>query len=250
MLGTSVRGVKRRGSPGAIVANRSTMDVFLVPVGADRYELYCEEPDEVPCRRRAADWRLPPLAHGSGRSSPRRSASAAAGRRPMRRRPGSCRASRRGLLRWVAESIAEQRLLWQLRGRVEARPDLSRRSVAPSRRRVAAPFAPRDWERHRFWLVVDGLGLIASAALILLPGPNLRRLLLRLPHRRALPVAARRAAGSREGAVDAGGERAALGASRDGGGGARGARRARVDAVAATLRLEHLASFFQRTATP
>src|SRR5690349_9684778 len=47
MLGTTLQGVKRGRVPGAIVADRAPMDVFLVPVGEDRYELYCEEPDEV-----------------------------------------------------------------------------------------------------------------------------------------------------------------------------------------------------------
>ena len=31
----------------------------------------------------------------------------------------------------------------------------------------------RDFERHRFWLAIDSLGLIGSAVLALLPGPNL-----------------------------------------------------------------------------
>ena len=31
----------------------------------------------------------------------------------------------------------------------------------------------RDYERHRLWLVVDTIGLIASGLLMLVPGPNL-----------------------------------------------------------------------------
>jgi hypothetical protein len=74
---------------------------------------------------------------------------------------------------WVAERIAEQRLLWNLR-----------------RERAVAAFHPqdltfeqtltlihrmlqRDYERHRVWLVVDTLLLTGSIALILLPGPNI-----------------------------------------------------------------------------
>ena len=30
----------------------------------------------------------------------------------------------------------------------------------------------RDFEQHRFWLIVDSLGFVASGALFLLPGPN------------------------------------------------------------------------------
>jgi len=31
----------------------------------------------------------------------------------------------------------------------------------------------RDFERHRFWLVVDAIGLVISGALAVIPGPNL-----------------------------------------------------------------------------
>ena len=30
----------------------------------------------------------------------------------------------------------------------------------------------RDFEKHRFWLIVDSLGFVASGLLFLLPGPN------------------------------------------------------------------------------
>ena len=110
------------------------MDVFLVPVGADRYELYCEEPDEVLARRRGSVWDSSGVwCTGSGSCSPKPSASGAAVRRPMRRRAGFMSRLKARTLRWVSESIAEQRLLWQLRGRVEAGliyPD----DLRPSRR--------------------------------------------------------------------------------------------------------------------
>ena len=175
------------------------MLVFLVPVGADRYELYCEEPDDVlPADeapsgvfRRLVHWFREVLAEAERERR----------RGPSTDAPPSGFMSRlkARTLRWVSESIAEQRLLWQLRGRVEAGlvyPDDLRAEQASE---ILRRSLRRDFERHRFWLVIDGLGLIASAALMLLPGPNLVALLLRLPHRRALPVRARGAAGSLEG---------------------------------------------------
>jgi len=74
--------------------------------------------------------------------------------------------------RWIAESIAEQRLLWHLRGQTAASllyPDDLDEARA---RGILRASLLRDFDRHRFWLVVDGLLFVASAALALLPGPN------------------------------------------------------------------------------
>jgi hypothetical protein len=123
------------------------MDVFVIPIGPDRYELYCESPVEAP--------------------------------QPT---PGSSAPSRAGtglgrlqewIMAWVAERIAEQRLLWNLRREtavVAFHPqDLTFEQAHTLIRRTLQ----RDYERHRVWLVVDGLLLIGSIALILVPGPNI-----------------------------------------------------------------------------
>src|SRR6476620_9013506 len=148
------------------------MDVFVIPIGADRYELYCEAPVDAP----------PPDAGASGIIGRIRYRFAVMlHQAEERRRAGQSyprAVTRLGRLQewimaWVAERIAEQRLLWNLR-----------------RERTVAVFHPqdltydqtltlihrmlqRDYERHRVWLVVDSLLLIGSIALILLPGPNI-----------------------------------------------------------------------------
>ena len=76
-------------------------------------------------------------------------------------------------MRWVAESIAEQRLLWHLRRQGSGLPvypdDLEERPpIAMLRRQLG-----RDFEKHRFWLVVDSIGFVASGLLFLVPGPNI-----------------------------------------------------------------------------
>jgi hypothetical protein len=77
------------------------------------------------------------------------------------------------LMCWVVERISEQRLLWNLRRQttvVAVHPeDLGFDEVQTHIARVLQ----RDYERHRNWLVIDTLGLIVSAALTVLPGPNL-----------------------------------------------------------------------------
>ena len=75
-------------------------------------------------------------------------------------------------MRWAAGWIAEQRLLWQLRGKDTVCLVHPEDVGEPQARELLKRSLQRDWERHRFWLVVDSIGMIASGALILVPGPN------------------------------------------------------------------------------
>jgi hypothetical protein len=149
------------------------MDVFVIPVGRDRYELYCEPSAD----QGAADASLP-SAGFIGRLRHRFSAMIRAAEE-RQRQPASL-AVPRGvvgrlqdwLLGWVAQRIAEQRLLWNLRRQstaVAAHPqDMTFEQVMSLIRRILQ----RDYERHRFWLVIDTLGLLASGPVALVPGPN------------------------------------------------------------------------------
>ncbi len=149
------------------------MQVYLVPVGAERYELYCEEQDDLPSADAAPDGLVRRTVH-------RFRVTVAQAERERQKGP-SADAPPKGfvarlkarVLRYVAESIAEQRLLWQLRGRASAslaHPDDLTEAQA---RELLRRQLNRDFERHRFWLALDSLGLIGSAVLALLPGPNL-----------------------------------------------------------------------------
>jgi hypothetical protein len=150
------------------------MDVFVVPVGPDKYELYCEPSSEV------EPGPEPPQQGLIGRLRTRFSAmlKAAEERQHRHAHPAEPERSWAGRLQertlaWVAERIAEQRLLWNLRrhtAAVAAHPqDMSFDQVMTLIRRMLQ----RDYERHRVWLVVDTLGLVGSAVLALVPGPNL-----------------------------------------------------------------------------
>jgi hypothetical protein len=152
----------------------TAMDVYLVPIAAERYELYCEVPDEV----QEPEEQEPPTGFVR-RMKARFSAILAEAERERRMGPAerphagwAARAKARSM-RWVAESIAEQRLLWHLRRQDEASffypDDLDEpRAVALLRRQLG-----RDFDKHRFWLIIDSLGFVASGLLFLLPGPNL-----------------------------------------------------------------------------
>src|SRR5881409_751905 len=145
------------------------MDVFVIPIGPDRYELYCEAAVEAPelvpgssgiiARIR---YRFAVMLH---QAEERRRAGASAPRHPSR-----LGRLQEWIMAWVAERIAEQRLLWNLRREtavVAFHPqDLTFEQAHTLIRRTLQ----RDYERHRVWLVVDGLLLLGSIALILLPG--------------------------------------------------------------------------------
>jgi Mitochondrial K+-H+ exchange-related len=147
------------------------MDVFVIPIGADRYELYCEAPVEAPQLEAGASgiigrlrYRFAVMLHEaeerrrSGKSYPRAVSRLAR--------------LQEWIMAWVAERIAEQRLLWNLRREravVAVHPrDLTFDQTLTLIHRVLQ----RDYERHRVWLVVDTLLLVGSIPLTLLPGPN------------------------------------------------------------------------------
>ena len=80
---------------------------------------------------------------------------------------------RRAVTRRLAETVAEQRLLWHLRRETAARflhpDDLPAAEAIEIRRRVLQT----DRDRHRRWCVIDGAIALASAPLTIVPGPNL-----------------------------------------------------------------------------
>jgi hypothetical protein len=77
------------------------------------------------------------------------------------------------MLGWIAERVAEQRLLWNLRG--ETAVELAHADDVPFDEVMALVRASlkADYDRHRRWLVVDTVLLVLSGLLMLVPGPNL-----------------------------------------------------------------------------
>ena len=223
------------------------MDVFVIPVGRDRYELYCEAAVEAP----------PQPAEGSkgilGRI--RYQFAVMLHQAEERRRSGpqpSREMTRLGRLQewimaWVAERIAEQRLLWNLRRETAVTAFYPQDLTFEQAHTLIRRTLQRDWERHRLWLAVDSVLLLGSVALILLPGPNIigyyfgfRVVGHWLSIRGALqglgvvtwagqpcePLTELREAATLEGE----------------------ARDRHVHAIAAQLRLQHLSAFFERVA--
>ena len=78
------------------------------------------------------------------------------------------------ILGHVAEAVAEQRLLWHLRRQAEAALVYPDGLSEPEARNLLRRTLAQDWDRHRFWLVVDAvLAAITGPLFFFVPGPNL-----------------------------------------------------------------------------
>jgi hypothetical protein len=233
------------------------MDVYLVPVGPDRHELYCEVPDEPEADEGDEGGGPPKGLFRRARAYFSAMLAEAERERRDERAHGDARAQSTGWaarfkarsMRWVAESIAEQRLLWHLRRQTRAclfYPGDIEESRATAELRAQLK---RDYDKHRFWLIIDGSLFVASGIFFFVPGPNIIAYYFAFrvvghyfswrgarcglsgitwTAERSLPLAELRRAIALEPA----------------------AREERVQDVAGKLRLEHLASFFARTAMP
>jgi hypothetical protein len=151
------------------------MEVFLIPIRSQRYELYCEIADEpAHAERPVGGWRQRLLERFTSIVSGIEAARhAAAHRRAIRQPRTLAHRLRDRVVCWMAEKIAEQRLLWHLRSqrRVTASfpDDLDEQEATRSVQQMLRA----DADRHLRWSVIDGLGLVASFLLVPVPGPNL-----------------------------------------------------------------------------
>jgi hypothetical protein len=151
------------------------MEVFLVPVSALEHELYCEVPVDLPAAPAQGGFfrrlvrRFREVLDEAERD--RRARLSGTEREPEAR--GWWMRIRRRTMRWAAEAVAEQRLLWQLRTCDEAvlvYPSDLTESDADARLRARLL---HDLKRHARWLVVDVLGAGLSLLLVPVPGPNI-----------------------------------------------------------------------------
>jgi hypothetical protein len=146
------------------------MDVFLIPLGPDeRYELYCE-PADGPAASADEAPRRGPLRRMWARFQEMLAAAEEAQRQPDAPHPATW--SDR-LMRWVAERIAEQRLLWHLRRQEQAALHYPADLDAAGAARILRGQLAADAERHRRWMVIDTvLTVITGPLFFFVPGPN------------------------------------------------------------------------------
>lgn len=226
------------------------MEVFLIPVGSSRYELYCEMPDDDPADQSSSAHRpfFRNLLHRL------REAIAEVERERHRAEPhtppaGPYQRVKRAVLSRVAETMAEQRLLWHLR-RCQAatlvHPDDvdGETAIGALRSSLRA-----DYEKHRRWLIIDSLLFVVSGLLVLVPGPNVIAyyLAFRLVGHYLSMRGARQGLDVVQWALS---PSAALAELRQAVTMDPDQRVARVSDIAARLHLERLVTFFQRIAVP
>jgi hypothetical protein len=230
-----------------------SMDVYLIPVGAERYELYCEHlADEASL---SAD-----VPAGTGRFSAmlhRFKAAVARVEEEQQRGTetvpdegaGWQERMKRRTLRVIAEKVAEQRLLWRIRKESDVtlfHPD----DLVPDRAMaIARGMLQREADRHLKWIIIDGALFCLSGIVAIVPGPNaiayyfgFRFIGHYLAYR-----GARHGLNNVRWRCDPSGaltllRRAVPLDAPD--------RERQVHEVASTLRLQHLARFFARTAVP
>ncbi|HET6955122.1 MAG TPA: hypothetical protein VFI56_01035 [Vicinamibacterales bacterium] len=219
--------------------------VYLVPIGSGRFDLYTEPSDEAESMGRGHPAFLGRVIERI-RDAWRQMKHAATA-------PGDRTGRLTRIRDWVvcriAESIAEQRTLWSLRTLTSATfifpSDLSETSAASIRSRVLM----RARRQHGWWLLLNTLGVILTAILVLLPGPNLigYYFLFRVVAHYLSWSGARHALEgvlwrpTAEPALTELGTLARL---------PREARASRVAAIASQLRLTRLEAFFDRVAVP
>jgi hypothetical protein len=152
------------------------MDVFLVPLGAERHELYCEPSDDDESAPGAAA-PAPGFFARLKRSFSETLRAAEVAR--ARRAAGEYdpidtwwERTRARILAKVADAVAEQRLLWHLRHETAARLQHPPDMPADRALEIMRAAMVRDRDRHFRWLVIDGILMLLSGALVVVPGPN------------------------------------------------------------------------------
>ncbi len=147
------------------------MDVYLVPIASDRFETYYEAPDEDDPEESADGLGL--FGRLRVRFQTQLKEAERARHQAVSDQPKTFlgRLQKRSL-RWIAGRLAEQRLLWHLRTAAAATLHADANMNPQEAEGVMRADLKRDADRHLRLLAVHSLGLIASAPVAFVPGPN------------------------------------------------------------------------------
>ena len=148
------------------------MNVYFIPLAAGRFEPYFEHED-APEPEPGHASRLGFLARMGARFS-QMVREAEEQRHERSHEPPATFLGRlqRRLLCWVAERVAEQRLLWRLRGADRAELHVPEELDAEEALRLFKQGLQKDGDRHLRLLGLHLLGLLASLPVVVVPGPN------------------------------------------------------------------------------
>jgi len=147
------------------------MDVYLVPIASDRFESYYEAPDDDEPVESAEGLGFFGRLRVRFQTQLKEAERARHQVAPEEPRTFLGRMQKRSL-RWIAERIAEQRLLWHLRKADAATLHVAADLDPQAAEGVMRTAMKRDADRHLRLSVLHFLGLIASAPVAFIPGPN------------------------------------------------------------------------------
>jgi hypothetical protein len=168
------------------------MDVFLIPLGRRGYQLYCEAEDHTDTAdaTEPVDTRHRGVLAGLRRRVKalrrrisvffrdslvflERERQARAARRAAKEPRTFMRRVRERLLGWLAERVAEQRLLWQLRYAVETTAHFPDDIAEDEASRIVIRALKDDASRHLRWGGLNLAGAVLFVPFTFIPGPNL-----------------------------------------------------------------------------
>ena len=155
------------------------MHVYLLPLRDNRYDLYCEmkEPanlvDADASRSVFGRWRRDFVEMIRAAEPDKPSAEIVDPSVPLTGFSRWIRNLRSHLVRWIAASIAEQRLLWNLRRQTEVMLVYPKDLEAQTALETMRDLLQHDVSRHFRWLVIDVLALGTAGLFSIIPGPNI-----------------------------------------------------------------------------
>ena len=153
-------------------ARRKPLDVYLVPVARDLYECYYEAEEEVEDPVDAAAQGI--FARMRRRFNEQlKEAEEARHQKAIEEPKTFLGRMKKRIMRLIADRIAEQRLLWHLRTARAATLHASADLLPRDAEWLMRGNIKRDAEFHRNRLVPHTLLLILSAAVAVVPGPNI-----------------------------------------------------------------------------
>ena len=147
------------------------MDVYFVPIAADRFEPYYEAPDDDAPAESAEGLGFFGRLRVRFQAQLKEAEQARHQVTPDEPATFLGRMQRRSL-RWIAERIAEQRLLWRLRTADMATLHVAADMDATEAEALMRSSLKRDADRHLRLLAVHSVALLLSAPVAFVPGPN------------------------------------------------------------------------------
>jgi hypothetical protein len=145
------------------------LDVYLISIGRDAYECYYEAADEEVAEEPGQGF-FARMRHRFNEQL--KEAERARHERIIEQPKTFLGRMHKRSMRWIAERIAEQRLLWHLRTAHAATlhiPEDLPRELADA---IMRSSMKRDADRHRNLLIPHTLALIISGVVAFIPGPN------------------------------------------------------------------------------